>query len=681
VRRWGVPIALWLGSGAVLALVTSRVADWFVMTDELLYERLALSIDRLHSPIPHVHGVAIGSINQLYPLLLAPLFTSGTVANSLHSAHVLNAFVITFAAVPAYALALRVTGKAWASALAAVLTVAVPWIALSSFLLTEVAAYPAFVLAVLAFHVALTEPSDRHDVVAAAALVLAIVARTQFVVLAVVLALLAARRWREHRVLVAVYAVGVLLALVVVASGHNALGTYGSTASGNPIPLAIFGSFFSHLSRIAIGLGLIPFVVGGAWLLRREPFAELALATTVLLTLEVASYDERFGGGTVHDRYLFYVAPLFTIAFAAALARWERPRWTLTLPVAVLVIGFAAAPLPVYDKLNVDTPTATVDGYLRRELGGLAGARIFLIVLALIVAALVLEAAVLFGRRVTVVTLAVLAVLLATAETGYAFERLFRTDGTAGRPLTADPSGELAWVDRAVGRNATVTMVPFPVVSGEYWPNASYWWDLEFWNVSANRQAGVPGQFEWTPSTFPKLAPTFDRVGRSSVSPPGDVVQAVGDVRFHIAGTVVTNNRGVFLVKPDQPWHADWTTDGFYDDGWTKPGATAHIRVYSYPGQNRRLLRTLTVSAFAPAGVTSRPLTVGSSSVAAGSNEVSVDTTVCVPPNGSATVPVNVVGSTHIYGDPRSDVTFGRGRQGGVQISRIYLSGSIGGDC
>ena len=152
-------------------------------------------------------------------------------------------------------------------------------------------------------------------------------------------------------------------------------------------------------------------------------------------------------------------------------------------------------------------------------------------------------------------------------------------------------------------------------------------------------------------------------------------------MRFHIAGTVVTNNRGVFLVKPDQPWHADWTTDGFYDDGWTKPGATAHIRVYSYPGQNRRLLRTLTVSAFAPAGVTSRPLTVGSSSVAAGSNEVSVDTTVCVPPNGSATVPVNVVGSTHIYGDPRSDVTFGRGRQGGVQISRIYLSGSIGGDC
>jgi hypothetical protein len=32
-----VPVALWLALGAALALITSRVADWFVMTDELLY--------------------------------------------------------------------------------------------------------------------------------------------------------------------------------------------------------------------------------------------------------------------------------------------------------------------------------------------------------------------------------------------------------------------------------------------------------------------------------------------------------------------------------------------------------------------------------------------------------------------------------------------------------------------
>jgi len=59
VERLGlVPIVLWLALGACLAAVTGRVADWFVMTDELLYERLALSVDRLHSPLPHVHEFA-----------------------------------------------------------------------------------------------------------------------------------------------------------------------------------------------------------------------------------------------------------------------------------------------------------------------------------------------------------------------------------------------------------------------------------------------------------------------------------------------------------------------------------------------------------------------------------------------------------------------------------------------
>ena len=679
-RRLAVPIALWLAFAAVLATITSRVADWFVMTDELLYERLALSIDQLNSPIPHVHGVAIGSINQLYPLLLAPFFASGTIAEGLHDAHVMNAFVITFAAVPAYVLALRVTRSVWASVLAAVLTVAVPWIVVSSFLLTEVAAYPAFVLALLAFHVALTEPSPRHDLYAAATLALAIVARTQFVVLAVVLALLAARRWREHLVLIAIYAVGAVLALVVVATGHNVLGTYSSTASGNPVPAAIVPSFFAHLAAIAVGLGVLPFVVGGAWLIRREPFAELALATIVLLTLEVSSYDERFGTGIVRDRYLFYIAPLFAIAFAAALVRWERPGWTLAVPVGVLVIGFAVTQLPVFEKLQVDTPVSVIDGYLRRELGGLTGARVFLVVLLLVTVVLVVEAAVLLGRRAAVV-LAVLAVLLTTAETGYAFARLFRVNGTSGRAVTVDPSGELAWVDHTAGRDGDVTMIPYPVVAGEYWSNAAYWWDVEFWNVSANRQAGNPGEFEWTPSTFPKLALTFDRLGRASESPPGVLLQAVGDVRFHIAGTVVTNNRGLFLVKPEQPWRTDWTSTGFYDDGWTKPGKTAHIRIYAYPGQTRRVQRSLTVSAFAPSGVETRPLTVGGASVNAGSNEVSVDTTVCVPPNGSAEVPVTVEGATQIYGDPRTDVTFAHHRQGGVQISRIYLSGEVGPDC
>jgi RNase P/RNase MRP subunit POP5 len=680
MKRLAPPIVLWLMFGSALAWITSHVADWFVMTDELLYERLALSVDRLHSPVPHVHGVVIANLNQLYPLLLAPVFATGTVADGLHRAHVLNAFVVTSAAIPTYLLALRVTRSVWASTVAAALTVAVPWLVLSSFLLTETVAYPAFVWALLAFHVAVAYPSRRHDALAALALVVAITARTQFIVLALVLALMIAKRWREHRVLVAVYAVGGAVALVLLAAGHNPLGTYSSTTTGNPLPAAIVPSFFAHLAAVAVGLGLVPFIVGGAWLLRRDAFATLALSTTVALTAEVASYNVRFGGGLVRDRYIYYLAPVFAIAFAAALASWERPSWKLGVPVGVLAIGFAKAPLPIFDKLNVDTPVSIIDGYLLRELGGLTGARIFLVVCTLVTAALAVEAGILLGRR-AVVPLAALALVLATAETGYAFERLFRVNGTAGRPLTVDPSSQLAWVDRIVGRNASVTMVPYPIIPGDYWSSAAYWWDMEFWNVSAERTAGIPGTFEWTPSTFPKLALTFDNVGRTNVSPPGDVLQAVADTRFHIAGTVVINNRSVFLVDPERPWRADWTTTGFDDDGWTRPGVVAKIRIYAYPGQDQRVQRRVTVSAFAPSGVSSRPLTVGDARVVAGENEVSVEATVCVPPNGSAALPVRVDGASPVYGNPSTELTVAQPRLGGVQISRIDLSGHVGPSC
>jgi len=132
-------LALWLAAACGLQLLTTRVADWFVMTDELLYERLAISIAHGRSPLPRVHGVLVPSIDQLYPLLIAPVFGAQLVPDSLHAAHFLNAFVICSACIPAYLLVRRVSGRAAAAWFAAVATLCVPWLVLSSFLLTEVA--------------------------------------------------------------------------------------------------------------------------------------------------------------------------------------------------------------------------------------------------------------------------------------------------------------------------------------------------------------------------------------------------------------------------------------------------------------------------------------------------------------------------------------------------------------
>lgn len=44
-------VGLWLALGAALAAITGRIVDWFLMTDELLYERLAISIAHGRSPL------------------------------------------------------------------------------------------------------------------------------------------------------------------------------------------------------------------------------------------------------------------------------------------------------------------------------------------------------------------------------------------------------------------------------------------------------------------------------------------------------------------------------------------------------------------------------------------------------------------------------------------------------
>src|SRR2546423_15482132 len=153
------------------------------MTDELLYERLAISAATSFSPLPSVHGHVVGNLTQLYPLLIAPLFGQSDVPASLTAAHILNAIVMSSAALPVFALARELQqSRRWAL-FAAGVAVAGPWMVLSSFLLTEVVAYPLFVWAVFAIERSLARPARRADAVALALIVLATFARVQLVVL------------------------------------------------------------------------------------------------------------------------------------------------------------------------------------------------------------------------------------------------------------------------------------------------------------------------------------------------------------------------------------------------------------------------------------------------------------------------------------------------------------------
>jgi len=690
-----VLVCLWLGLGYSLSLITRRVADWFVMTDELLYERLAISIARTHSIWPRVHTEVISNLNQLYPVLIAPVFRHGAVLHGFHEAHTLNAFVMTATVFPVYALARRVTHNWWLPYVVAVASVTVPWLTLSSFLLSEVAAYPAFALALLALHAAVARPSARNDVLAAAAIIVAVLARTQFYALAVALAAAIVLRGvverrvgqavREHVTLGALYAVGGLAALLLFATGHNVLGSYTQTATGNPLPPHILDSAPAHLAIVALAGGLLPFVVGGAWLAanlgssetgERHAFAWVAVATIVTLTVEVSSFDLRFGGGLVRDRYLFYLTPMILVAFAAGLTAAKVPRRSLAVPLVLLAIGFWRAPLPTFEKLNADTPAAVLNDWLLRELHGVNGARVFLILAAVVLAGAFVEASILVPRTFVALGASLLLLIALPAETGYAFKRLFAVNGTSGLPLTLDQSVVFGWVDRTITTNSEAVMVPYTVIRGEYWANIGFWWDFEFWNRSVDREAAHPNQFSGTPASFPKLDPQFDpRTGLASFDVDSYVAQAASDARFHVEGRLLSTQRGVAIVFPDRPWRADWVSYGLYDDGWTRPGRAARFRVFPARPQKRALLRTIHLTLIAPETVT-RPVTIRSNAGTwraeiAGTHQL--DATVCVAAHAPADLTFRAVGVSPVEGDPSTALTVGQPRTAGVLVAQVVL--------
>ena len=251
--------AVWVVLAAGLASATGRVGDWFVMTDELVYERLAINSARYLTPLPYLRGHLIPSLGQLYPLLIAPIFSSGLVPHDLHEAHVVDAWIMASACVPAFLLAHRVARHDWAAYLLAVLAVVIPSIVYASYLLTEVAAYPAFLWAVLGMERAIAAPSRRNDLFALLGLSLAFFARTEFAVLglALPLALLLFEIGRasaaspfarvgsglrlavlRHPLLAAIYAAGAAAAVGLEAVGHlgAVLGIYSGMLGGGVPP-------------------------------------------------------------------------------------------------------------------------------------------------------------------------------------------------------------------------------------------------------------------------------------------------------------------------------------------------------------------------------------------------------------------------------------------------------------
>jgi hypothetical protein len=729
IRSSYLVLGVWAAFGLVLADITGRVTDWFSMTDELLYERYAISLANGSFPLPKLRGVTSHAFDQLYPLLLAPFFRHGLVPHDLHEAHVVNAWVMSSACVPAFLLARRVTGRLWPAYLLGVLSLCLPWMVFAPFLLTEVAAYPAFLWALLAAQAALDSPSRRNDVLALVAMLVAFYARTQLVVVFFVLpvALLAyeagrpsgqgrrsvastvTRALSRHRVLTAAYAVFVVVGAALAAAGrlHSLLGVYGSTIQGQLLPTGTGRGFAQNLATVALVLGILPLVVGTGWLLANvvrpaertqlNAFACLGTVTIGAIALEGAVFDVRLGvGDIVFDRYLFYLAPVALLAFVCALRDHARPRWSLLLPAALVVAGFADHPLPTSGLLDTDTVAAVVNDSLIRSSHSVSGARVTLVVTTVLALVVFVVAARLVPHRVLTAVMVACLVIGLPLETRYAFTRLFDRTGWSGRPLTLQQGGVFDWIDRAIGTRAAVTMLPFPQNPDDYFSSSQYWEDVEFWNKSVDRAAyTAPGVYDTaTGNSFPKLYIHFDpQTGLADISPTAYAAQSDRETRFRLRGDILAVSRDSELIEAGKKWRADWLSFGLYDDGWTKPGATATIRVFPAPGQRGPVTRGVSVGIAPGPGADRRSFSLRSnlgrwSGVARNGAEAPgiggttfLVANVCVPAHGYGDIHLRVAGSGAVPGDMANLRSFSTPRRGGAYVSQIALADEIGLGC
>jgi hypothetical protein len=676
-------VLLWVGLGTSLSFwFAGRVRDWAVMTDELQYAKLALAVAASGSPLPEIHDASMAATNQLYPLLLAPLYGSLSSPDAFRAAHVLNAVVMTSAVFPAYLLARALLPRLWSFAVA-LLAGVTPWIVLTGFVMSEAAAYPAFLWALLAFHRAVAEPSTRRDVLAVAGLGLAILARTQFAALAGVLlgatllhellsphAPLRARAraaWERHRALWTAFVIGGALVGALALLRGGLLGAYSTTVEeGSVLPRGVWWSALEHLAVVGVGAGFLPLMLGAGWMLvsvrapneQARAFATISLLTVVGLALETASFDLRFGGpDIVRDRYLFYVVPLLLIGSAAALR--EAPRRAVVAGAVAVAAVFAAAaaraPYPTFPGLSVDTPVSILNETLIDQSGGLAVGTFVALVVAGVGVALGLALLVLPVRLLSIGafgTVLLFSILVLRAEG----ERMLEGTALTGRPLAGPPGVVLDWVDRVVPEGETAALVPFPI-STAWGVSAIQWWDVEFWNRSITRAYTAPdGNFTYT--SFPLVELRVDRrtgLVAGTAEAPAYVVVAPGDPRLGLAGSVRAENAGLRVVDADRPYRALWSSRGLTTDGWTVPGRPASVRLYARPASRPEVLRA-TLSVRAPEGAAadyrlSTETANRSGTVAAGAltDEVVL---VCVAPGSPVDVTIAPTTAATVAGPP-----------------------------
>jgi hypothetical protein len=575
-------VAIMVAGTIVYGSLGSLLRGPSVFADELIYMDATRSIAHGHRPMERDRPYGRG---LLFPTLGAPVFASTPNDRDAYMAlKWLNAFLFSLTAFPAYALARRLLRPYWSLAVAA-LAVAAPSALYSGMVLTESAAYVAGTLALFALALALERPTARRQLAVLGAVVLGALARPQLAVLVLVLPLGLAIRWLivptqrrpplgEVRRLWPSGAAFLAVALVTIAafaSGRASLKDYQDVLTSYD-PLAVLQWSWYTLADLTLYLAFVPIVVapvalGGLWRrgragsARDSAFVALALSATVLTVLVVAAFSSaKFGFSRLHDRYLFYLVPVWLVVFAAWLERGAhltRRALAVGVALAAVLVGTLPTRLLVHDgSVQFDAVATALWSRIRDVDPARPGALRALLVVAAIAAGVVLAALPHLRRSLRPLVLAAVAavfvvnaVIVWKARVADADVHVFAND---------DPA-TWSWVDRAVPPGHSVTDVY--VDSGACLERA--------------RDA-----FRWTEFFNGRIAPVL-RVG---LPPPPGVVTDGRDAAIGSDGLVRTTDG-----KPVVPGYAVLPPGVSIAGRRVAQGTVAHLQLWKVDGPLRVL--------------------------------------------------------------------------------------------
>ncbi len=513
--------AIVVGSATLAGLGSLSLPQPIVFRDELVYSEAAKALASGRVPAGYGYGWA-------YPVLIAPLYRFFVhVPDTYVAIKLLDAIIFSLAAIPAYLIAQRCVRPSLALGVA-LLTVLLPARTYSYLVTTESLAFLVFLLFVLALLRMLESATVRSQIVVMLLGAVAFETRRQLVVLAATVPLTVlgtsfaeARQFRgalrsalsRYRAvwLALLAAVALGIAKSITGGSGGVLGPYAVLAHGYELG-PILTWLRNDIAVLGLVLGVVPLIalpLGLATCLRRDASAErraLGVTTVVVVTLVVAQVavfsSTSFGLGRVHERYLFYVAPLVFSVFAVWLDNgMRRPRFIAAgLATAVALLPLLL-PTAGHVPAGIDAPTLHALGFdtlsRRPRFAYDLAMPVDAFHLKAVVVSAVLALSFVISRPkrlwplVTAISLAFVVVDLPTHRGMVDFGRSLEQLAAGHR------SAKLDWIDRRVGRDEGVAILfvrsqhTCPATTREYRHALATLWRVEFFNAAPTQVLAV----------------------------------------------------------------------------------------------------------------------------------------------------------------------------------------------